>query len=120
MGNMADTKVSIERHSEVNSRRTFQSGTETAPDGQIVCGRFDTFKLSATGCRTAEKEIYISPTRLCLALAGGQSAQGVSDGFIIVESNYKVSPQRGEGCMFSSSWQSLTRMWRSCQHAHRY
>lgn len=117
---MADTKLSIERHSEVNSRRAFQSGIEIAPDGQIDCGRLDTFKLSATGCRTAEKEIYISPTRLCLALAGGQSAQGVSDGFIIVESNYKVSPQWGKGCMVFSLWQTLTRMWNPCQHAHRY
>ena len=44
-------------------------------------------------CRNTSKEVYISPTRLCLALTGAQSAQAhkdISDGFIIVESNYRV------------------------------
>lgn len=43
--------------------------------------------------RTKDKKILISPTRLCLALTGAQSTQAhkeVTEGFIIVESNYRV------------------------------
>ena len=45
-------------------------------------------------CRVKGK-VWLSPTRLCMALSGGQSTkaqQEVVDGFIVVESNYRVRP----------------------------
>ena len=43
-------------------------------------------------CRISS-QVWLSPTRLSLALSGGQSAEAqkeVTDGFILVETNYKV------------------------------
>lgn len=44
-------------------------------------------------CSAKDKSLWLAPTRLALALAGGSSGQlqhEVTDGFIVVETNYRV------------------------------
>ncbi len=44
-------------------------------------------------CRAKDGSVWLAPTRLALALAGGSSGQvqhDVTDGFVVVETNYRV------------------------------